>query len=75
MISQAQLAPQLHLLLLLLLGGKCNLYALQHTRIMDFEGQAMREDIKILGHVVCPFVCKYVCVYDALISKISRCPL
>ena len=32
------------------------------TRIMVYKEQALRDNIKILGHVVCPFVCKSVCV-------------
>ena len=30
---------------------------------MVYVGQAMWDDIKILGHLVCPFVCMSVCVY------------
>ena len=33
------------------------------TRNMVYVGQAMWDDIKVLGHLVCPFVCMYVCVY------------
>ena len=35
------------------------------TPIMVYVGQAtcMWDDIKILGHLVCPFVCMSVCVY------------
>ena len=33
------------------------------TPIMVYVGQAMWDDIKILGHLVCPFVRMSVCVY------------
>ena len=33
------------------------------THIMVYAGQAMWDDIKILGHLVCTFVCSFVCVY------------
>ena len=35
---------------------------LYFLHIMVYKEQAIRDNIKILGHVVCPFVCKSVCI-------------
>ena len=43
-------------------AGKASL-SRKFTRSLVYVGQAMWDDIKILGHLVCPFVCMAVCVY------------
>ena len=46
---------------------------LYFLHIMVYKEQAIRDNIKILGHVVCPFVCKSVCIRSYFVLLFPQC--